>query len=147
MAGATKTANVTWNGDLMQGGGTITTVGSGAFSNLGVTWKTRTETEDLTSPEELLAAANAACFAMALSGALARGGNVPAKLEITAKCTFSVGDGGAKVSNMDLTVRGTVPGIDQATFEKTADEAGKNCPVSTALKGNVEYSVTAELVS
>jgi lipoyl-dependent peroxiredoxin len=146
MAGATKTANVTWNGDLMGGSGTITSVGSGAFSDLGVTWKTRTESEDLTSPEELLAAANAACFAMALSGALARGGNAPQKLDITAKCTFSVGDGGAKVSNMDLSVRGTVPGIDQAAFEKAAEEAGNNCPVSTALKASVEYSVKAELV-
>ncbi|HUG14965.1 MAG TPA: OsmC family peroxiredoxin [Thermomicrobiales bacterium] len=145
MAGATKTANVTWKGDLASGSGTITSVGSGAFSNLGVTWKNRTESEDLTSPEELIAAANAACFAMALSHGLAQAGHAPEKLEITAKCTFSL-DGGPKISNMDLHVRGTVPGMDRAAFEAAAEGAGNNCPVSTAFKGNVAYTVKAELV-
>lgn len=146
MAGTTKTANVTWNGDLMGGSGTITSVGSGAISNLGVTWKNRAESEEGTSPEELLAAANAACFAMALSAGLARDGHAPEKLEITAKCTFSL-DNGPKVSSMDLHVKGTVPGIDEATFNAAAEGAGNNCPVSTALKGNVAYSVTAELAN
>jgi osmotically inducible protein OsmC len=142
---ATKTANVTWNGGLMDGSGTITSVGSGAFSNLGVTWKTRTETQDLTSPEELIAAANAACFAMALSAGLARDGHAPEQLDITARCTFSL-DGGPKITTMDLHVRGKVPGLDADAFRKAAEGAGQNCPVSTAMKGNVTHNVTAELV-
>ncbi len=145
MAGATKTANVTWNGGLMDGKGTIDSVGSGAISNLGVTWKNRAETEEGTSPEELIAAANAACFAMALSAGLAQAGNAPEKLEVTAKCTFSL-DNGPKITTMDLHVRGTVPGMDADAFKQAAAGAGENCPVSTALKGNVTYNVTAELV-
>jgi lipoyl-dependent peroxiredoxin len=144
MAGATKTANVTWNGGLMDGKGTIDSVGSGAISNLGVTWKNRAETEEGTSPEELIAAANAACFAMALSAGLAQGGNAPEKLEVTAKCTFSL-DNGPKITTMDLHVRGTVPGMDADAFKQAAAGAGENCPVSTALKGNVTFTVTAEL--
>jgi lipoyl-dependent peroxiredoxin len=144
MAGATKTANVTWNGGLMDGKGTIDSVGSGAISNLGVTWKNRAEAEEGTSPEELIAAANAACFAMALSAGLAGGGNPPEKLEVTAKCTFSL-DNGPKITTMDLHVRGTVPGMDADAFKQAAAGAGENCPVSTALKGNVTFTVTAEL--
>ena len=144
MAGATKTANVTWNGDLMSGKGTIDSVGSGAISNLGVTWTNSAEAEEGTSPEELIAAANAACFSMALSHALAQAGNAPEKLEVTARCTFSL-DNGPKITTMDLHVRGTVPGMDADAFKEAAAGAGENCPVSSALKGNVEYSVTAEL--
>lgn len=144
MAGATKTANVTWNGNLMDGKGAITSVGSGAISNLGVTWKYRTESEEGTSPEELIAAANAACFAMALSHSLAQAGNAPEKLDVTAKCTFSL-DNGAKITTMDLHVRGAVPGMDADAFKQAAAGAGENCPVSTALKGNVTFNVTAEL--
>ena len=145
MAGATKTANVTWNGDLMSGRGTINSVGSGAISNLGVTWKNRTESDEGTSPEELIAAANASCFAMALSHALAQAGNAAEKLDVTAKCTFSL-DNGPKITTMDLHVRGTVPGMDADAFKQAAAGAGENCPVSTALKGNVTFNVTAELV-
>jgi osmotically inducible protein OsmC len=144
MAGQTKTANVTWSGDLMSGSGTITSVGSGAISNLGVTWKNRAEASEGTSPEELIAAANAACFAMALSHGLAQGGNTAESLEVTAKCTFSL-DNGPKITKMDLHVRGKVPGMDADAFKQAAAGAGENCPVSSALKGNVEYSVTAEL--
>lgn len=145
MAGQTKTANVTWQGGLVDGSGTITSVGSGAFSNLPVSWKTRTETNDSTSPEELIAAANAACFAMALSFSLAQAGHAPEKLDISAKCTFSL-DNGPKITTMDLHVRGTVPGMDAAAFEEAAQGAGANCPVTSAMKGNVTHNVTAELV-
>lgn len=145
MAGTTKTANVTWNGGLMDGGGTITSVGSGAISNLGVTWKNRAETAEGTSPEELIAAANAACFAMALSAGLGQAGHAPESLEVTAACTFSL-DGGPKITTMDLHVRGKVPGIDADAFKQAAEGAGQNCPVSSAMKGNVEHRVTAELV-
>lgn len=146
MAGATKTANTVWEGSLAEGKGSITSVGSGAISNLGVTWKSRTESEDLTSPEELIAAANATCFSMALAAGLGREGHNPERLEVTATCTFSL-DGGPKITTMDLHVRGTVPGMDAAAFRQAAEQAGHNCPVSQALKGNVTHTVTAELVS
>jgi osmotically inducible protein OsmC len=144
MAGTTKTASAVWNGDLMSGSGSITDSGSGALNNLGVTWKARAESNDHTSPEELIAAANAACFAMALSAGLAGGGNAPEKLEVSAKCTFSL-DNGPMITEMALHVRGTVPGMDADAFKQAADNAGQNCPVSTALKGSVNYTVTAEL--
>lgn len=144
MAGTTKTASAIWEGDLPSGKGSIVSVGSGAISNLGVTWKARSETNDLTSPEELIAAANAACFSMALSHTLANGGTTAEKLEVTAKCTFSL-DNGPKITAMDLHVRGTVPGMDADAFKAAADGAGVNCPVSSALKASVEYTVTAEL--
>ena len=144
MAGTTKTANVSWSGGLMDGEGTITSVGSGAISNMGVTWKNRAETEQGTSPEELIAAANAACFAMALSAGLAQAGHAPEKLDVTAKATFSL-DGGPKISTIALHVVGTVPGMSAEQFKQAAEGAGVNCPVSSAMKGNVEYTVTAEL--
>ena len=146
LAGATKTANAVWEGSLMDGKGSITSVGSGAISNLGVTWKARTETEEYTSPEELIAAANASCFAMALSHALSQAGNTAERLEVTAKCTFSL-DNGPKITTMDLHVRGTVPGMDADAFQQAAEQAGQNCPVSQALKGNVTHNISAELAS
>jgi len=146
MAEAKRTANVTWQGDLIHGSGTITSTGSGALSNLGVSWASRTERADgKTSPEELIAAADAACFAMGLSHGLNQAGHPPTKLEISATCTLTL-DGGPKVSSIDLDVRGTVPGIDQAAFEQAAQGAAQNCPVSTALKGNVEVRVKATLM-
>jgi lipoyl-dependent peroxiredoxin len=145
MAGAKRKASVVWEGDLMSGGGTITETGSGAFGNLPVSWKARTEdSEGKTSPEELISAALASCYCMALSGALAKGGNAPAKLEVTATTLFSL-DSGAKVDSIDLDVRGTVDGIDQAAFEEAAKGAGEGCPVSQALKGNVTINVNAQL--
>lgn len=145
MAGAKRTANVVWEGDLMSGAGTITQTGSGAFSNLPVTWKARTEdSEGKTSPEELISAALASCYSMALSAGLAKGGNAPSKLEVEATTTFST-EGGAHVASIDLSVRGTVDGLDQSAFEQAAQEAGKGCPVSKALAGNVPINVTAQL--
>ena len=145
MAGVQRTASVVWEGDLMSGGGTITETGSGAFGNLPVTWKARTDSSDgMTSPEELISAALASCFSMALSGALTKGGNQPQKLEVSATTTFSL-DGGAKVDSIDLDVRGTVDGIDQSAFAEAASAAGEGCPVSTALKGNVKINVNAQL--
>lgn len=145
MAGAQRTASVVWEGDLMSGSGTITETGSGAFGNLPVTWKARTESsEGKTSPEELIAAALASCFCMALSGGLAKGGNRASKLEVTAISNFTT-DGGAKIESMTLDVRGTVDGMDQAAFEEAAKGAGQNCPVSAALRGNVTINVNARL--
>jgi osmotically inducible protein OsmC len=134
---------VTWSGDLLAGSGTIESVGSGAFGLLPVSWKARTEEPGgNTSPEELLAAAHAACFSMALSGALARQGNPPEALSTSATVTFVPGEG---VTKSVLDVEGTVPGLDEAGFREAAEGAKENCPISQALKGNVELSVTARL--
>lgn len=139
-----KTATAVWNGALMDGKGSITGSSSGALKDLGVTWKTRTESDELTSPEELIAAANAACFAMALSHGLAEAGHPATELQVTAKCTFSL-QGGPKITTMELHVKGDVPGMDAEAFKAAADGAGHNCPVSAALKGNVEHKISAEL--
>ena len=141
-----RRAEVTWSGSLMEGSGMIESVGSGAFGPLAVSWKARSEDEHggNTSPEELLAAAHAACFCMALSGGLARAGNPPESLSATATVTFVPGEG---VTKSVLDVVGVVPGIDETGFREAAEGAKENCPISGALKGNVELSVTARLKS
>ncbi len=143
---AVRRASVTWEGDLPSGKGTITQTGSGAFGQLPVSWAARTETSDgKTSPEELLAAAHASCFAMALSAGLGRAGTPPQRLDVTATVTFDKVDAGWKVKSSELEVRGQVSGLDQAGFEKAADGAKDGCPISQALKGNVDLSVKATL--
>ena len=141
---ADKTAQVTWEGDLMSGRGTIESVGSGAFGPLPVSWASRTgEGEgELTSPEELIAAAHASCFSMALSGGLAKAGTPPERLRVSATVTFVPGTG---ITTSAIDVVGTVPGVDEAGFVAAAETAKDGCPVSGALKGNVELSVTARL--
>ena len=140
---AERHAEVTWSGDLFHGSGTIESVGSGAFGPLGVTWASRTEQSDgLTSPEELIAAAHASCFSMALSNVLAKQGHVAESLSTTATVTFVPGTG---ITTSVLGVRGVVPGLDEAAFRQAAEDAKETCPVSQALKGNVELSVTAQL--
>jgi osmotically inducible protein OsmC len=140
---AERTAHVTWSGSLMEGGGTIESVGSGAFGPLPVTWAARAEDSDgLTSPEELIAAAHAACFSMALSHGLAGAGTPPERLETSATVTFVPGTGITKIA---LTVEGSVPGIDAATFAAAAEGAKENCPVSTALASVPEISLEASL--
>jgi osmotically inducible protein OsmC len=119
---------------------------SGAFDTLEVTWASRTErSEGRTSPEELIAAAHASCFAMALSHELAEGGHAPDRLEVSAQVTLDEVGGGPKVTASHLTVRGRVPGIDADAFRAAAEGAKDGCPVSGALKGNLELSVDAEL--
>jgi osmotically inducible protein OsmC len=148
MAKAERRAEVEWQGSLIQGSGRIIGVGSGAISNLPITWAARTERSDgKTSPEELLAAAHAACFAMAFSHGLAQAGTPAERLNVNATCTFEQVEGGWKVSTMVLDVRGRVPGLDQASFEKAAQQAGQGCPVSGALRNNVAISVNAHLES
>jgi lipoyl-dependent peroxiredoxin len=140
---AERHAEVTWNGDLFQGNGTIESVGSGAFGPLRVTWGSRTEQSDgMTSPEELIAAAHASCFNMAFSNVLAKAGHEPESLSTTATVTFVPGTG---ITTSVLDVRGVVPGLDEAAFRRAAEDAKENCPVSQALKGNVELSVKAQL--
>jgi osmotically inducible protein OsmC len=142
---AERRAEVTWHGDLMSGGGTIESVGSGAFGPLRVTWASRTEEPDgLTSPEELIAAAHAACFSMAFAHGLAQAGTPPESLSVSATVTFVPGTG---ITNSALDVEGVVPGTDAEAFREAAEQAKEGCPVSGALKGNVELSVSARLLS
>ena len=143
MATAERRAEVVWEGDLPRGSGRFT-VGSGAMDEQPVTWASRTErSEGKTSPEELIAAAHGSCFAMALSNVLAQGGTPPERLEITAVCTFDVDE--VKVSSVDLDIRGHVPGIDAEDFRSAVEQAEQGCPVSNALRGNVEVRVNASL--
>jgi osmotically inducible protein OsmC len=138
-----RRAEVVWQGDLMDGSGTIGTVGSGAFGPLDVSWASRAEEPNgKTSPEELIAAGWAACFAMALSNGLAKGGNPPEKLETSATVTFQPGQG---IVRGALTVRGTVPGLDADGFRSAAEDAKQNCPVSQALTGIPEVTLEASL--
>ena len=138
-----RRAEAVWEGSLMEGSGTITNTGSGALPQLPVTWASRAESPDgRTSPEELIAAAHAACFAMALSHALAEAGSPPERLETSATITFVPGTGITKAA---LTVTGRVPGIDEQAFQQAADGAKDGCPVSGALKGNVELTLDARL--
>jgi osmotically inducible protein OsmC len=143
---AIRTAEITWNGALLDGSGTIDYVTSGAFTRLPVTWASRTEAADgRTSPEELLASAHAACYSMAFSAGLGRNGTPPTKLSVSATVTFDKLEAGWKVTSSALKVRGIVPGIDAARFAELAEAAKDGCPISGALKGNVELSVEATL--
>jgi lipoyl-dependent peroxiredoxin len=138
-----RKAAAVWQGDLMNGSGTIEEVESGAFGPLDVSWASRSEEPNgKTSPEELIAAAWAACFAMALSNGLAKAGNPPEKLETSATVTFQPGEG---ITRGALTVRGTVPGLDADGFRDAAEDAKRNCPVSQALSGIPDVSLDAEL--
>ena len=140
-----RSASVVWQGDLMNGSGTIAEAPSGAFGPLDVSWASRAEGPNgRTSPEELIASAWASCFAMALSGGLARGGNPPEKLETSATVTFQPGEG---ITKGVLTVRGTVPGMGEAAFKDAAEGAKDNCPVSQALAGIPDVTVEATLAA
>ena len=140
-----RQAQVVWNGDL-KGNGTIT-VGSGALGELPVTFSARTENADgKTSPEELIAAAHATCFAMVLSNMLAKAGTPPERLDVQATCSLDrKPEGGLKITSMQLDVTGRVPGLDQAKFEELAQEGEKGCPVSNALRNNVDIKLNAHL--
>jgi osmotically inducible protein OsmC len=138
-----RTAEVTWNGSLMEGSGRIDSVGSGVLGPLEITWASRAEEpEGRTSPEELIAAAHAACFSMALSHGLAGAGTPPEALKTGATVTFQPGEGITKVA---LTVRGRVPGLDEDGFRAAAEDARENCPVSQALGGVPEITLDAAL--
>jgi osmotically inducible protein OsmC len=136
-------AEVTWQGSLLEGSGTIERVGSGAFGPLDVTWASRAERPDEnTSPEELIAAAHAACFSMALAHELAEAGNAPEGLATSATVTFEAGTG---ITRIALAVRGRVPGLDEEGFRRAAEAARDGCPVSQALAGVGEITVAAKL--
>ena len=143
---AIRRADAVWSGPLATGSGSVSASTSGLFTDLAVSWASRTEAADgRTSPEELLAAAHSSCFAMALSGALARAGTPPERLDVSAEVTFDkVGEGWRVVSSA-LTVAGTVPGISAEDFQAAAEGARDGCPISKALAGNVALSVKATL--
>ena len=147
MAMADRTANTVWEGNLPKGNGTLH-LNSGATEDLPVTWASRSEkrSQGQTSPEELIAAAHSSCFSMALSNELSEAGHEPERLDVTSVVTLDVVDDAPTVTTSKITVRGTVPGIDQEEFENAAQGAGKNCPVSRAL-GGVDISVDAQLES
>ncbi len=145
---AIRRAEATWSGPLTTGTGNVSAVSSGSFTELPVTWAARTEAPGgRTSPEELVAAAHAACFSMALSGALARAGTPPERLDVAADVTFDKLEAGWRVVSSALTVRGKIPGISAADFKAAAEEARDGCPISQALIGNVALSVEATLES
>ena len=140
---AERTATTVWEGDLAHGDGTAS-LASGATGDLPVTWASRTQrSEGKTSPEELIAAAHASCFSMQLSGNLAQAGHAPERLDVSATVTFDPDRG--KVTTSRLSVRGRVPGLDADGFRQAAEAAKDGCPVSGALKGNVEMELDAQL--
>jgi osmotically inducible protein OsmC len=139
-----RRADVVWQGDLMNGSGQIGSVTSGALPPLDVSWTARSgEAGGKTSPEELIAAAHAACFSMALANGLAQGGNPPERLETSATVTFQPGEG---ITRSALTVRASVPGMSDDAFKAAADDAKANCPVSKALAGTSVELESAELI-
>jgi osmotically inducible protein OsmC len=139
---ATSRADAVWEGDLTTGKGRVK-VASGTFNEFPVTWATRAErTHGGTSPEELIAAAHAACYSMAFSNGLAKAGHHPERLNTTAEVEFVPGQG---ITTITLTVTGHIHGISDADFQKLAAEAKDGCPVSKALKGNVDLKLKASL--
>jgi len=139
---AESSASTVWEGGLAHGTG-VTTPASGAFGPVDVTWASRTaRSAGKTSPEELLAAAHASCYCMALSHELGEAGTPPERLEATATVAFVPGEG---VTSSHIVVSGRVDGVDQDAFAAAAAAAGQGCPISGALKGNVEITVEATL--
>jgi osmotically inducible protein OsmC len=140
-----RTATASWQGDLMGGSGEVSTE-SGVVSGAAIRWSSRAEQADQnTSPEELIAAAHAACVSMALAHALAQAGTPPQRLDAEATATFDKTPDGFRMTTMRLLLRGQVEGIDENGFREAAEQAKENCPVSQALKGNVEVSLEASL--
>lgn len=143
---AVRTATVTWSGDLTSGRGSVSAGSSDAFRDLPVSWAARTEDpEGRTSPEELLAAAHASCYAMSFSAGLGRAGTPPEDLHVSAEVTFDKLGAGWTVVSSALTVIGKVPGCTEEAFREAAEAAKDGCPISRALVGNVALSVEATL--
>ena len=142
----TRRADASWSGDLLSGRGTVSAATTGVFRDLPTTWASRIgEPEGVTSPEELLAAAHASCFSMACSNELAKAGTPPTKLAVSVEITGDKLESGWTVLASAITVRAVVPGATDASFKEAAEKARDGCPISKALKGNVELSVDAAL--
>jgi len=137
---AEREASASWEGDLFEGSGTVSALSSGLFGDAAVTWVSRTESPGgRTSPEELIAAAHASCFCMALSNELSTRGHRPARVEVHATATFEDG----KIGTMALEIDADVPGIEDSGLDEALSAAEQSCPVSNALRGNVEIKVTS----
>jgi lipoyl-dependent peroxiredoxin len=146
MATAERRAEVVWHGDLQSGSGTFDLASSGAWSGANVSFATRTENPNgNTSPEELIAAAHASCYAMALSNVLHEGGNDPEELRVNATCVLDMGS--LKITSEVLDVTGRVPGIDADGFQQAVEQADQICPVTNALRGSADIQVNATLDS
>ncbi len=144
MATAERRADVVWRGDLQSGSGSLDLASSGALTGANISFPSRTESPGgNTSPEELVAGAHAGCYAMALSNVLAEGGNTAEELDVSATCTLDMGS--LKITTVVLDVRGRVPGLDEEGFRSATEEAEQACPVSNALRGNVDIQLNATL--
>jgi osmotically inducible protein OsmC len=143
-----RSSDAHWEGDLLSGTGSVTAATSGTFGPLGLTWKARAEADDtgLTSPEELLAAAWASCFAMASSNELAKAGFPVTSNDVNVTITADKTDKGWTVQTAVLRLRASVPNVDETTFRAAVEGAKDGCPISRALKGNVEVTLDAALV-
>ncbi len=142
-----RRAEAHWKGDLMSGGGEVRVATSGAVGALPITWRARAEADDtgMTSPEEMLAAAHASCFAMACSHKLAQAGTPAERLDVSVEVTADKRDAGWTVLTSRITVRGRVPGADAAGFRAAAEGAKDGCPISRAIAGNVAIELEAVL--
>jgi len=144
MPTAERRAEVVWNGNLQSGSGTFDLASSGAWTGANVSFATRTENPNgNTSPEELIAAAHASCYAMALSNVLHEGGNDPEELRVNATCVLDMGS--LKITSEVLDVTGRVPGIDADGFQQAVEQADQICPVTNALRGSADIQVNATL--
>lgn len=142
---AERTASVVWDGSLARGSGTLES-GSGALLGLPVTWAARTEAPGgKTSPEELIAGAHATCFTMALALVLGEAGTPPERLATDARCVLDEVDAAPRITRVDLSVRARVDGLDESSFRDAVDRAALLCPVSNAIRGNVDISIEATL--
>jgi lipoyl-dependent peroxiredoxin len=142
---AERRAEAAWTGSLFEGDGSVS-VGSHAFARLPITWAARAgQADGVTSPEELLAAAQASCFSMALSLVLAEAGTPPEQLTVSATCALEQRHDGSKITSLDLDVSGRVSGSTPHRFQEAVQRAARLCPVSNALKGNVGFSLLARL--
>lgn len=139
-----RKADARWEGTLQEGKGTMS-LGGGAYEG-PYSFSSRFEEGTGTNPEELIAAAHAGCFSMALSGALGRAGHNPERVETTANVHLNKTDEGFRVQKIELQTEAAVPGIDEATFNEIAEGAKKNCPISALLSGSAEISLTARLL-
>jgi osmotically inducible protein OsmC len=140
-----RKAGVLWTGDLESGNGLISTESKAIFE-LPYSFQTRFGDTIGANPEELIAAAHASCFSMAVANTLKKNGFTPVQTETTATCTLASKNGGYEISNMQLHVRGEVPNIDEATFNKMVMEADKECPVSNLLRDGLNIEITTTLI-
>lgn len=144
MATAERHAEVVWNGDLQSGSGTFDLASSGAWSGAPISFATRTENPNgNTSPEELIAAAHASCYAMALSNVLHEGGHDAEELRVGATCVLDMDS--LKITSEVLDVTGRVPGVDADAFQQAVEQADQICPVTNALRGSADIQVNAAL--